>query len=252
MHIAICYWGICRSTDKTIDSIKTNVYEPLTAAGHIYDVFVHTFSVTDLYTNTRAGENGIRLNNTLHELLDPSAVEVEDQKNVDLTLNLDAYRTRGDPWMTLFKEPTFDNHIRSLYSLNRVTQLWVTSPRHYDRVIYLRPDVLYLNPLDTRWLEIGPDECAMPDFHRHRRHPVNDRFALLHPRSALIYGRRFEKALAYSTREKLHSETYLEFMLTANNIRPVYIPFRFRRVRANGRVIDDDVTPPCIPSEIVQ
>ena len=244
MHIAICYWGICRSTDKTIDSIRTNIYGPLVAAGHTYDVFVHTFSVTDLYTNARANEHRIRLNNTLHELLEPATVELEDQKAVDAKLDLTQYRTRGDPWATFFQAPTFDNHIRSLHSLNQVTKLWVSSPHTYERVIYLRPDVLYLNPLDPQWLEIGPTECALPDFHHH---PVNDRFAILHPRSALIYGRRFEKALAYSRRERLHSETYLEFMLTANNIRLVSLPFRFKRVRANGIVIDDDVTSP--PSE---
>lgn len=231
MHIAICFWGICRSTDKTIDSIQKCIYEPLKKAGHTYEIFVHTYTLRRPFNNPRANEIEVDLDNSLHSLLEADRTNLEDQDTVDKTLNFDAYTSAGDPWSNGFI--THKNHIRALYSLKQVTQL-VT--KTYDRIIYVRPDVRFLTPLNMTWLNCKENEIMLPDFHCH---PVNDRFAIGHPKAAKIYGLRFNGALKYSQTHRLHAEEFLSHTLLLHRILPKNIPMHFCRVRATGQEVPD-------------
>ena len=69
MKVALCFWGICRSTDKTIDSIKTNIHNVLKQNNIEYDTYVHTYHLSKPYSNKRAGELPQQLNNYLYILL---------------------------------------------------------------------------------------------------------------------------------------------------------------------------------------
>lgn len=226
MHIAICFWGICRSTDKTIESIKKCLYEPLTKAGHTYHVYVHTFSLSTKLNNPRAKEHNITVNNELYHLLEPTHVLIEDQHTVDGTLNAPLYQTQADPWSNNYI--THTNHVRALYSLMQVTSMW--SETLYDRVIYARPDVQFHNPLNLDWLNVDKNTIVLPNFHAY---PVNDRFALGSPSTMKIYGSRFKQALDYSQLKPLHSETYLAYIFNTHNLQAKSVVFNFCRVRAD-------------------
>jgi hypothetical protein len=168
------------------------------------------------------------LNNELYKLLEPTAVEIEDQDECDATLNLAAYRTKGDAWAGQgLSWQTFDNHIRALYSLYRVTQMCKGA---YDYIIYLRPDCRFLHPLDVQWFG---NQLVLTDF---SKYPVNDRFALGPNDMALAFGERYLKALEFSKQSKLHSEEFLAHCLKGLPIKEV--PFRFRRVRADGKEVE--------------
>jgi hypothetical protein len=86
-HIAICVWGICRSTNLTIESVKRHIFQPLIDAGITYDVFLHTYTYNRPYENIRAGEHNLQLNNNLWTLFNPSQSILEDQDSVDTHLN---------------------------------------------------------------------------------------------------------------------------------------------------------------------
>jgi len=230
MKIALCFWGICRSTDKTIESIKTNIYNVLKENNIEYEIYLHTYTINKLYSNKRAKEPPQQLNNELYKLLEPNYIEIDDQEEVDKILNFQKYKTHKDPWNTNYE--TFDNHIRALYSLFKVTQLY--KEKLYDYIIYLRPDVLYLNPISPAWFPKS-SEVLTPDFHLH---PINDRFAICKKPTALIYGLRYEKALEYSKTHQLHSERFLQWVLWKSDIKTKKIAFRFRRVRATGEIQD--------------
>jgi hypothetical protein len=166
---------------------------------------------------------------------------VEDQDLADLSMGFQAYKTFADPWHSNYE--TFDNHIRSLYSLNKVTQLYKEKKGDYDYVIYLRPDVLFLNKLDLRWLQSISDKTLLaPDYHLDL--PMNDRFCIAKPDTAVFYGSRYKLALDYSLKKSLHSEWFLYEILKKNQIRVIDIPLRFRRVRATGKTIDDGTHAP--------
>ena len=242
MRVALCFWGICRSTSRTIESIRSCILQPLEAAGIQFDIYVHTYLIYRPYTNPRAEEFSLQLRNTDWKLLGAKegAYMVENQDRVDLDLQLVKYRSQGNPWPEDdggFN--TLDNHVRALWSLNQVTSLWTHSGIQYDAVIYLRPDVQYLRPLVVDWIRGIPEHTVcMPNFHLHTG--CNDRFAIGKPSVMEIYGRRFKGALAYSYHAKLHSEQYLAHTLQNANIRIEYIPFRFKRVRANGELCESD------------
>ncbi len=178
------------------------------------------------------------LDNSLHSLLEADRTNIEDQDSVDKTLNFDAYSSAGDPWSNGFI--THKNHIRALYSLKQVTQLFATSTKTYDRVIYVRPDVRFLTPLNMTWFNCRENEILLPDFHCH---PVNDRFAICHSQAAKIYGLRFNAALKYSKIHKLHAEEFLSHTLLFNRLLVKKIPMHFCRVRATGEEVPDCVAP---------
>jgi len=233
MHIAICFWGICRSTDKTIESIKKCIYEPLTKAGYTYDIYVHTYSLSSPLTNPRANEYNIILNNELYKLLMPNHAKVDEQATIDKSLNIPLYQTQADPWSNNYD--THTNHLRALYSLMQVTSMW--SEKSYDRIIYARPDVNFLVPINLDWLNENENTILLPNFHKY---PVNDRFALGWPNAMKIYGSRFNNALEFSKIHPLHAEKYLNNILNSNNIIVKTIAFNFYRVRADGKLCSWD------------
>lgn len=242
MKIALCFWGLCRSTHLTIESIQMYIYDALKKQGIEYDRYSHTYILQREYTNIRSDEIKCVLQNDNYKLLNPTYMSIEDQDIVDKRLNLEAYRKKGDPWggdSNVIPFATLDNHIRALWSLYQVSLCVEKSKQHYDYIVFLRPDVEYLQPLRTEYFLNATDHSiVIPDFHHF--FGSNDRFAICTPRVAKLYGMRFSNALAYSQRHLLHAEGYLTHVLKEANIQIQTIPFRFRRVRANGRIAQAD------------
>jgi hypothetical protein len=245
MRVALCFWGIARSTDWTIESIETNIWKPLEDAGIEYDTFVHTFTLERPYTNSRAGEWNLELKNDIWKMLLPKKYSVEDQDIVDKTLAFQTYRRHGDPWIAEGRESyiqysTLDNLIRMLYSLKKVTSLWKDSAYLYDAVLYLRPDVKFLYPLDVTWFSrVSENQILVPTFHC--VDSWNDRFAIGTPRTMIQYGERFKWAYEYSQTHQLHSERFLSDSMKRQGIVPIPIHFPFRRIRADGSVCPSDM-----------
>jgi hypothetical protein len=240
MRIAVCFWGLCRSTDKTIESIKYNIFQPLQENRIEYDIFLHTYILHRQYNNPRANEYQIQLTNTLWKLLNPTHFLVEDQDAVDKLIFNKNYKTRGNPWPDDPSFTTFENHLRALWSLKQVTELWSNSVNSYDVIIYLRPDVLFKNQIDIQWFaSIHSKNILIPDFQTIE--DVNDRFAIGHPIVMKLYGNRFDTAYEYSLQNLLHSEKYLAYILRKHKIYILLIPFKFKRLRANGIVYDADI-----------
>ena len=245
MKVALCFWGLTRSLDHTLESIESCIFQPLRDAGIEYSIFLHTYTIYRPYTNIRAGEVGLQLKNTAWRSLQPTSAIIENQDDVDTNLNLTAYRSCGDPWGN---EPsghsnpytTLNNHIRALWSLKQVTGVWSTSGETFDAVIYLRPDMLYRRPLNIEWIRNLDDTILyMPNFHL--VDGCNDRFAIGKPSVMRVYGNRYNNALEFSRRLPLHSEKYLAFTLSLKNIQIKYITFPFRRVRADGKINEADL-----------
>jgi len=245
MHVALCFWGLCRSTHLVLDSIERCILEPLQSAGVTVTIYLHTYTLYRPYTNSRSGEYSLQLKNTNWKLLRPNYHIVENQDSVDKQLYLESYRTKDDPWLddrTPESIPfaTLDNHIRSLWSLKQVTSLWSKSTEAYTRVIYLRPDVRFQTPLDIKWLTSPlPSTILIPDFHH--VHKCNDRFAIGDPATMKLYGGRFDAAYEYSRRLSLHSEKFLYDYMFGKGYTFATIKFRFRRGRADGKTCESDM-----------
>jgi len=234
--VALCFYGLCRSTNYTIESINKCIFDALKQLNFTYDIYLHTYKLTTPYTNARNSEENIMLDNDLYKLLNPGLYKIDDQDNIRKIINFTKYRSKGDPWSNNFK--SLDNLILGLYSLNQVTQLWKTSNKTYDYVIYIRPDVKFITPLKLSFfMDLNNSNIALPNFDEF---PINDRFAIGKPNVMLLYGERYLYAYEYSLLNKLHAETYLQYLLKTNNINIIKINFNFQRIRANGLNYDEN------------
>lgn len=236
--IAICFWGLTRSLQHTISSIEEMILEPLREHGFQYKIFLHTYQLGKRYSNKRSGEKDCFLDPKEWKLLKPDHVLLENQEKVDQDLQLEQYHSSPDPWKNNYQ--TLDNHVRALWSLYKVTLLWENSHTPFDYVMYCRPDVLYLAPLQKSFFdEVDEKSIILPDFHEY---PINDRFCITKPNLAAIYGKRFLKALEYSKTKSLHSETFLRDTLRSHKITIHKRRIRFQRFRACSTTPQNDTT----------
>jgi hypothetical protein len=233
--VAICFFGLCRTTNYTIKSIKYNIFNFFTKYNLEYDTYLHTYEINKDYNNSWSGEKNFKINNDNWKLLNPKEYLIEDEDEVIKKINISTYRTHGDPWAESSNDNTFktlDNAILSLYSLYQVTQLWKNSNVKYNAIIYMRPDILYINKLQLSFFnKIKNNTVLLPNF---EEYPVNDRFAIGDPISMKIYGERFLDAYDYSLKYPLLAERYLSDTLEKNKVNIVKIDFIFLRIRMNG------------------
>lgn len=235
LKVALLFWGLTRSLNVTLPSIREQIFEPLDAGNATYDVFLHTYSIEGTYSNPRNGVFNATLDNEQWKLLEPGPGRwrVEDQAAFDARTDFAAFQARGDPWRNNFV--SLHNFIRALHSLSQVTRLLQRSGRRYDAVVFLRPDVRYVTPLNVTLLRgVRDGEYLSPDFHQWSG--CNDRFGIGTQATMVSVGTRWDVAQAYSRRHVLHSEAFLRDYLRSRNITSTPIPFYFQRVRANGVV----------------
>jgi len=236
VRLALCFFGLTRSLKFTLPSIEKFIFGPLKNNGIKYDIYLHTYKTRKPYTNPRAGESGITLDANEYKLLNPDFHMVEDKDDVSRDLDLTKYRTKGDPWgkeSTAIKGDftTLDNHVLYLWSQKQLTDMWQENNKNYTHIIMCRPDVLYQVPLQTNWFSFTSNKILIPNFGLCGN--INDRFAIGHPKEMILYGNRFNNALAYSKNHSLASEEYLIATLKRYNIKYEHINFYFIRIRAN-------------------
>ena len=244
VKVALCFFGLTRSLTMTMASIKQYVFDPLKNNGVQYDIYLHTYKLKDNYTNIRAGETNIILDNNEYKLLKPNKFLIEDKDLISKKLKLEDYRTNGNPWGHEKKDKvdnytTLDNCILSLWSIKQLAAMVSKNKDEYTHMIFCRPDVLYMVPLDIRWFHFKSDRIYMPNIGLYTI--VNDRFSLGPVDQMLKVGNRFDDALEYSKKHKLHSETFLHSYLKKNKIKFDYINFYFIRLRANKMKNDTDM-----------
>lgn len=231
--VAIVFWGLTRSLKYTIDSLKENVLMQLKNNNVEYDMYMHTYNVYNKYTNKRAGEIDLSLDNNEYKLLNipEKNIMIDDQDTIKSGLELEKYRTHKDPWSNDYK--TMDNYILAMYSKLKATHIVKSSSQNYSHIIFLRPDVKFYNPFKISWLKSGTF-VSVPNF-AHWRVKMNDRMAICDYDSGIIYGELFNDLYNYSLKSDIHSEHTIFKHLKKHNIPISYIEFNFNRVRANGK-----------------
>jgi hypothetical protein len=235
MKIALCFFGITRSLKYTHDSIDKNILSVLKRNSIDFDIFLHTYNVCE-YVNKRAGEKSDNMDNEEYALLRPRYLQIDNQDEIKSLIGVEKYRSHPDPWNTGYN--SVDNFILAQYSKLQIVNMIDRSNNCYDYVIYIRPDMLYINEFQLGFLDKVTDgSICIPNFHLYKNN-FNDRFAITNMKTYKIYGNVFTELLDMSKKKSLHSETIIGDVLQNNNIKIIHIPFRFRRVRCDGRVID--------------
>ncbi len=240
MRVAICMWGLARSTRYTYESFESNILSPLRKAGAHVDLFVHALVKRTPYTNAGSHESGLDLSACQRDLqmYPATCMLVEDQDMVDARLNFEQYFVRPPESRLNWTRETEVNHIRALYSLQQVTLLIekVHSTLPYDAVVFARPDVLFLKPIIPVWIHAvarSPKLMLTPSFNQT---PINDKFAICRPEHALTIGKRLTSLKEYIDQGKpFQSEFFLLHIILQCKIHVNLVPFPFRRIRADGK-----------------
>lgn len=238
MHIALAFWGLTRSLTYTYPTIQKHILNVLKKHNIAYTTFMHTYYLSTPYSNPRNNEHNIHLDNDEYKILNADYIHREDQNDVRNSLNLETYRTHPDPWNTQYN--TLDNFVIAMYSKQKVAQLIKNSGKSFDYVIFLRPDVQYVNDLNLEWFQLTSNtQICVPEFHCYT-FKFNDRFAISTQENAYHIGDAFYSMLEYSKQLPLHSETFhYNYTTSVLNLTVHYIPFYFNRVRANGQINND-------------
>lgn len=234
MKIAICFFGITRSLNHTIHSIKTNVLEPAKAIGEV-KVFAHFFDQERV--ESKRSREFINLDRTEHVLLSPDVLRLEKPyKCIDL-YDFEGLKSFGDTRRDGFQ--SLRNLVHALHSLKSVTE--IALDWNPDLVVFVRPDLEYhdslFDSLTTAALTKG-DYIFIPNW-QHWRGGLNDRFAICtSANSAKAYGTRADAMLSYCQHfgEALHSESLNRYALENENIGIRFMDVRASRVRAGGCV----------------
>ena len=239
MKIAIGFFGITRSLKYSIESIQKNIFNVFKENNIEYDIFMHTYFLKS-YENKRAREKKTdKIDNEEYKLLSPKYLKIDDQDDIIKKLNLKSYRSCPDPWKTKYQSVDF--FILGCYSKYMLTNMIENVEDNYDYILFVRPDCLYRNKLDIRYLDlINYNTIIIPKFHLCGKFKINDRFAITNKDTYKIYGKIFLQLLNLSKKMSLHSETILGLILDNNNIIVKRVNFRFARVRYDGTINRSD------------
>lgn len=237
--IAVCYWGLTRSTKQVYKTHFQKIFKILKRHEIDYDVFMHTWRIKGKQKVWHYEiENPVDYNE--YQLLKPTFYQIDDQDEFTNQLDLSNYFYKGiddvsnTAWAPEIAEKLIFNHLCALESLKRVTEMVENSGNYYDFVIYLRPDVQFNNRLPiSKILKLKNFDIIIPDFDHWAGY--NDRFAVLNYNTAPIYGKRIEGLAEFrKTQGQISSEKYVKYICKANKLNVIFIPFHFDIIRPSS------------------
>jgi hypothetical protein len=231
MKIALCFRGIARSLQHTVESIRSHIIEPAEQFGDVR-IFTHLFDQTTI-DNPRSGEQG-PLDRSEYLLLQSHEIKLEDPDECLSQHGFDALKTYGDPWNNNFT--SLKNLIHELHSLKegwKMAELWNPSI-----TLFLRPDLLYASSFRHLFNEIQLSRrkgLCLPVWQG--CWGANDRFAIATTHeAAIVYAERIDYVMDYcsTTRKPLHAEKFLLHQLRQNKTPLWFTRLQARRIRMGG------------------
>ena len=92
--VAVCFFGLTRSLNYTLDSIKENIFTPLEKSNIKYDIILHTYNL-DFIKSKRSGENQ-KLNTQEWKKLKQIMLKSDNQDVFDKSYNYEYVKSFGD------------------------------------------------------------------------------------------------------------------------------------------------------------
>ena len=235
-RIAIGFFGVTRSLKWTLPSIRENVIEPARQLGEVR-LFAHLYQQTHI-TNPRSGEND-PLDPDEYRLLECDEIALEEPGPCLQAARYDWILSHGDAFHDGGK--SLANLVHQLHSLQVVGQM-INSWKP-DVVVLARPDLKYHDSLGeaiSRHLQLPADVLSLPNWQWYGGY--NDRIAVCGALAGNVYTNRLNVIPRYleKTGGPLPAERFLKFCLHDKGILPKEIPIRASRVRANGKVVEEN------------
>lgn len=237
MKFAICYWGVPRTLGAVLPSHKQYVYDVLREAGIQYDIYAHFW----LTPTNKVWET------TMSQPIDYSAIAVLQPVKYVLEMQQPFVETLGDlseyyyaheqdrEWLP----DLIRNHLCALESQKRCVNLVLGANKHYDYVLFLRPDALVETPLPIHGilgaLTQGPNSIVLPSNNHYEG--MNDRFAVVSMYSVLWYSHRINGIAEFRKHHgRIVSEKYVKHVID-RHYTPYMVDFYFRLLRSDGSIM---------------
>lgn len=236
MNIAICYWGMTRSTKKVYNSHYKYVFDILKEHNINYDIYMHTWHTDQNIIFNNISNTPIDYEE--YKLLNPTKYTIENQSDFLNSIDFSQYfykevfekygenRQNGE-WIPML----IRNHLCALESQKRVTAMCMNSNKPYDFIIYLRPDVEISNhlPIDI-FKTIKPNDIAIPN--EDHWEGYNDRFAIIPYNMCKYYAYRIDEIIDFRKNQgRIVSEKYAKFIIDKYFEQVHFIDFHFEIIR---------------------
>ena len=232
-RVAICYWGLTRSTKKIFNSHHTHLFNVLKEHTIDYDVFMHTWRTENSFIWE---EKQDKIDYEEYKLLEPNYYQIDSQDDFLASIkfsdyfNAELYQRYGDS-IHEWKPMLIRNHLCALESQNRVTNMVLENERKYDYVIYIRPDVFIATTFQVQYLyNTMENQISIPDNEHYSGY--NDRFAIVRYEHCFYYGKRITEIIEFrKTHGRIVSEKYVKYILDKYFQSIHFIDFKFEIVR---------------------
>lgn len=232
--VAIVFFGLTRTLNTTVDSIRCNLLNVLSESKIEYDIFIHTYKIHGKYENWWSREFVDNyVNEDVEQLLNPKYFIFDNQDEIIEKINFDEYYSNLGSWShNMSSDLTkylIRNMVLALYSKKRITELLKMHQENYEHVIFVRPDTLFLDKVCIDLNTVTNNNVIIPEIEWYSG--CNDRFAICTMAVALYYGFLFDHLLEYSKHTSIISEKYLLDMLTIKKIEIVPQNINYRTLR---------------------
>lgn len=239
--IAICYFGMTRSTKYIYQSHKENLYQILRNNNIEYDTYMHTWETLNNTNLIWYKDCNIPVDYEEYKLLDIDFYNIEKQNDflqkIDFNdyCNIELYERYGDSeheWIPQL----IKNHLCALESQKRVYNMVMNSKKEYDYILFIRPDVLITNEFDVKWLSSFQEDntdILILDYDHHEG--LNDKFSILPFHSALKYACRIDEIIEFRKHHgRIVSEKYVKYIINKYYPKTKFIHFIMKIIRPDG------------------
>lgn len=220
--VAILFFGLTRTLEKTIDSLKTNLFDHFTENQIHYDIFTHTYKIIGPYNNIWSGENTNNYNNEdVETLLNPKHFIIDNQETIINKIDFNEYYKKLGNWTGFCDEQMtkylIKNMCLALYSKKQATLLFDQHINEYDYAIIIRPDTQLHNKINIEdFNELTDNNIIIPEKDWYRG--CNDRICIGKPLVISYCGKLFDELKTYSENKSIVSEIYFMDKLKENSI----------------------------------
>ena len=236
-NIAICYFGLTRSTKKVYESHFENIFNVLKENNIYYEVFMHTWSTLDGKQNIRGKASKYDIDYDEYKLLNPHHYKIESQDNFLNFINFSDYfykdiydkfgyknRKKGE-----WKPKLIRNHLCALESQKRV--LSMVDKNKFHKIIFIRPDVVIYQKIKIDpIINMKKHTIIIPLGDNYEGY--NDRFAICTWRNAHEYGNRINEIAEFRKNNgRIVSEKYVKFIIEKYKMTVEIMSFNMKIIR---------------------
>jgi hypothetical protein len=236
--IAICYWGMTRSTKYIYKSHKEKLFDILKNNNIDFNIYIHTWETENNENIIWEKKCNIPVDYEEYKLLHPQFYKIDNQNEFIQSINFNDYFDKslydkygGDTYHE-WRPQLIMNHLCALESQKRVYNMVINSNIDYDFIIFVRPDMLIINNFDINFLQNNFD-IIIPNYDHYEG--LNDRFAILPFKKSEKYSTRIDEIIEFRKNcGRIVSEKYVKYIVNKYypNIR--FINLIMKIVRPDG------------------